>query len=286
MKKIDTVVEDIYKVLSSGEAVTDEEVNELGLAIASKLKDSLDPARRLQTEETLRMSNIGKPSRQLWYQLKAKPKTKKYEDLHPSRILAFIYGDIIEELLIFLVKKAGHTVTERQGEVEREGIKGHKDCRIDGIGVDTKSASGWSFNKFLDKELFAMSDVFGYLYQLDGYFHNEPEAAFLAMNKENGELALTKYNSLELPNSVERIKEIKEFLKNPLPPEEKCYPDVPSGKKNKELNKYCTYCPFKVECWKDCNKGVGLRAFKYSNGIKYLTEVKEKPRVPEIEIEK
>ena len=41
-------------------------------------------------------------------------------------------GDILEALLILLTDLSGHEVTEQQKEVEIDGVKGHKDCRIDG----------------------------------------------------------------------------------------------------------------------------------------------------------
>jgi hypothetical protein len=59
---------------------------------------------------------------------------------------------------------------------------------------------------------------------------------------------------------------------------------VPDGKKgNMKLNKNCNYCPHKFDCYADANGGQGLRGFKYSNGITYLTHVEVAPRVEEYE---
>ena len=44
----------------------------------------------------------------------------------------------------------------------------------------------------------------------------------------------------------------------------------------------CVYCKFKNECWSDVNNGDGLRALKYSNGIKYFTTVMSTPNVLEL----
>jgi len=44
----------------------------------------------------------------------------------------------------------------------------------------------------------------------------------------------------------------------------------------------CTYCPYKHDCWTDANEGKGLRAFRYSNGLKYFTKVVSEPRVEEV----
>ena len=54
------------------------------------------------------------------------------------------------------------------------------------------------------------------------------------------------------------------------------------AKGNMKLPRNCVYCPYKIECHKDANAGQGLRLFKYSKGIEYLTQVKAAPRVEEI----
>ena len=51
---------------------------------------------------------------------------------------------------------------------------------------------------------------------------------------------------------------------------------------NLRLATGCVYCPHKAKCWKDSNNGNGLRAFKYSNGVKYFTRVIATPKVMEI----
>ena len=62
-----------------------------------------------------------------------------------------------------------------------------------------------------------------------------------------------------------------------------CYPPIAEGKKgNLRLSSGCVYCPHKAKCWKDSNNGSGLRAFKYSNGVKYFTRVISQPNVLEI----
>ena len=82
------------------------------------------------------MSSIGKPTRQLWYDKLIH--NSEARPLAPSTRIKFLYGHILEDLLILLSRVAGHTVTEEQKEVEVEGIKGHQDCKIDGVLVDCK----------------------------------------------------------------------------------------------------------------------------------------------------
>jgi hypothetical protein len=48
-----------------------------------------------------------------------------------------------------------------------------------------------------------------------------------------------------------------------------------------KLPKGCTWCKYKYECHKDSNDGQGLRTFKYSNGLAYLTKVVSEPKVEE-----
>ena len=157
------------------------------------------------------------------------------------------------------------------------------DCKIDGEVVDIKTASGYGFKKFRDGTL-GEDDTFGYLAQLAGYEQAEGtnNGGFLALNKETGELALFQPDDLDKPNIPYRINEIKKTLKEDNPPE-RCYDPVPEGKAgNMKLPRECFYCPHKIECYKDSNDGIGLRAFKYAKGTAYLTTVVTEPKVEEI----
>ena len=86
---------------------------------------------------------------------------------------------------------------------------------------------------------------------------------------------------LEMIDAKKRIVELKKLLKSKTVPE-KCYPDQLEGKQgNRILNKNCTFCDYKYECWEDANNGEGLRVFKYYNGPVYFTHVEKEPRVEE-----
>ena len=66
-----------------------------------------------------------------------------------------------------------------------------------------------------------------------------------------------------------------------MPP--KCYPDEPDGKSgNRKLAIGCVFCGYRDHCWSDANGGKGLRKFKYSTGIRYLTQVHKTPDVQEV----
>ena len=50
---------------------------------------------------TLRMSNIGKPSRQLWYDMNSKDVSAR--ELESSTLIKFLYGHLLEVLVLFFV---------------------------------------------------------------------------------------------------------------------------------------------------------------------------------------
>ena len=280
-KKLDELVEDIYKSVADLN-VGDLEIPEaclesLSVGISNAVKGWATPKENKQF--TLRMSNVGKPARQLYY-------NNKYNnsgDLDSTTLIKFLYGHILEEVLIFLVKLAGHTVTDEQKEVVVNNVKGHIDCKIDGEVVDIKTASGFAFKKFKNGTL-REDDPFGYLSQLAGYETAEgtSNGGFLVINKESGELTLYRPEDLDKPNVKVLINKIKDIFKfDELP--ERCYNQIPSGTKgNMKLPRGCVYCHFKTECHSDAIGGKGLRLFKYAKGVEYLTRVNYLPKVEEI----
>ena len=278
MKKLENLVSDIYSVLSpltEGEAldISDEDIDDFGEAIKDVVRHWATPKAR--DSNTLRMSNIGKPSRQLWYDLKYKREESSFEDSHLP--IKFLYGHLLEEVLLFLVKMSGHKVEDEQKEVEVKGVKGHIDCKIDGEVIDIKTASGFAFNKFRNGTL-REDDPFGYMAQLAGYEEAEgtTNGGFLVINKESGELTLYQPEELDKPYAPKIIEDIKESLNNNEPPEV-CYEPIPEGKSgNMKLPKNCVYCNHKFKCYPD------LRVFKYSKGLVYFTEIVNEPKVEEV----
>ena len=285
MKNLNTLVEDIYdsiSVLNDGTAldVTEEDIDNFGNAMKDVLRNWSHPKER-SSKNNLRMSNVGKPMRQLWYDLKSEKEAQL--PLDSSVFIKFLYGHILEEVVLLLVKLAGHDITSEQKEVDIDGVKGHMDCKIDGEVIDIKTASGFAFKKFRDGTL-RDDDPFGYMSQISGYEESEQtnEGGFLALNKETGELALYIQEYLDKPNVKNKIKKIRNYLKFDEPPD-RCYNSIPEGKKgNMKLPRGCVYCRHKNTCHEDANGGEGLRVFKYSNKLVYLTNVVTEPKVPEI----
>jgi hypothetical protein len=227
----------------------------------------------------LRMSILGKPSRQLWYD-KFSPKDKKEENAGLN--LKFLYGHIIEHLVLYLAKLAGHKIEDQQMKVEIDGVTGHIDSKIDGEICDVKSASSFSFKKFQTGEI-VDDDPFGYLAQLSGYetANGTKDGGFLVVDKSTGDICFYKPDDMAKPNVKTLIKDLKNTLEQDTPPE-KCYPYKEEKNGNKTLAIGCQFCPHKWECHADANGGKGLRVFRYSNKDTILTEVIKLPKVDEV----
>ena len=281
-KNIDTLVEDIYSLFDLDKKNNlkdlDKHLKEFTDGVTETIKHLMNEEHT--PKRNLRLSSIGKPARQLWYDKHTEHEDKK---LNPSLRIKFFYGHLLEEVLILFTKLAGHTVTAQQKEVEVEGVKGHQDCFIDGVLVDCKSASGKSFLKFKNNTL-STDDPFGYIPQISAYAEGNGvnEAAFLAIDKQNGDICLTKVHSVEMINAKDRVKDLKKALDNNNPPS-KCYSDVSDGMSgNRKLAIGCVYCSHKRLCWSDANNGQGLRVFNYAKGKRFLTQVNRTPDVEEV----
>jgi hypothetical protein len=287
-KTIHTLVDDIYRLMETKEAEesvdVEAEIELFGENMKALMRTEFG-RKRTTDRRTLRLSNIGSDDRVLWNVVNGTEK----EEIKPATYIKFMYGHLIEEMLLFMTRMAGHEVSDEQRVCEVEGIKGHMDCKIDGLVVDVKSASAFGFKKFKDGTL-AMDDAFGYVDQIKAYAHacGETEFGWLAMDKANGHLAVLKYDLEDTQAPIhehikgdirERIKHVKEMVKGDEPTE-LCTETVPDGKSgNKKLGIKCSYCQYKKHCYPE------LRAFAYSYGPKFLSEVVNEPRVQEINLE-
>ena len=277
-KKLDALVGDIYNLFSGEESHYPEDNNMRILLNGIAKSVRLKMLKNREWEPRLRMSNIGKPDRQVWYELNKAPREK----MSPNTYIKFLLGDIIEELFLFLAKEAGHDVQAEQKEIEIDGIKGRMDAIIDGVVVDIKSASSYSFKKFRNNTL-AEDDPFGYIDQISGYAQAEGDEypAFLAVDKQNGSAVVTR---IEAKDVKPRIKQLKKLLDKDTPPE-KCYSDKAEGASgNRILAIGCAYCGFKNHCWSDANDGKGIRTFAFTHGIKHYTKISREPKGKELHV--
>ena len=133
--------------------------------------------------------------------MKVTQKSRAFSNAEMVTFIKFLYGHLLEEVVLFLVKLAGHKVTDEQKEVKVSGVYGHMDCKIDGEVIDIKTASSYAFRKFKNDTL-KDDDTFGYLAQLSGYETAEKtkEGGFLVLNKESGELTLHRPSFFDKPN--------------------------------------------------------------------------------------
>jgi len=271
-KQLDTLVEDIY-ALFNPEVM--HEPNEENLEyFATTLKEVLRTrlAMREDVRSPLRFSALGRKDRQLWYD--AHPDGNE-EELTSKTFFKFLYGDVIEALLLFLAKEAGHSVEMEQAEVEVDGVLGHIDAIVDGVVVDVKSASPFGYKKF-EKGDVVGDDPFGYVAQLSGYANvltPGKEAAWIAMDKVSGDICVSRLSSsiIKDHDPGERIAELKEIIDAPEPPE-RCYEPVPDGKSgNLALSTPCSYCKHRTRCYPD------TRVFLTGSGPKFLTKVVRLP---------
>ena len=287
MKSTYNLVSDIYKLVESKEVAEGVDIeaciDQFGEAVKVLMRQEFTEKR--DDSRKLRMSNIGREDRFLW---NVYNDVDKGEDIQPHTYVKFLYGHIIEELLLFLTRAAGHEVTDEQKKCEVNGIKGSMDCRIDGVVTDVKSTSTFAFKKFKEGTL-AYDDPFGYVAQIKGYAHSEGETKFgwLAMDKQNGHLTYPLYDTEDTQAPIhdlisydigERIEHIKKVVEQKEPPSV-CYEPIADGKSgNQKLAIGCSYCSYKKECWPS------VRGFAYSSGPRYLVEVHNEPKVQEIEV--
>lgn len=274
-KKFSTLVADIYGVLEGAVKPSPDQARafgeRLGIVLASRLSATTDEA------PTLRMSNLGtKCLRKLWYSINTPEKAEK---LPPWTRLKFLYGDIIEELVLFLAEVSGHEVSGRQTELALHGVRGHRDAVIDDVLVDVKSASGYGFSKFKEG-IKPENDAFGYLRQIGAYRKagKNDKAAFVAVDKSQGHICVDEHGEDLDGDYGKLIHDVQSAISLPEPPD-RAYDDEKFGESgNRKLGIACSYCDYKKTCYPN------LRGFAYERGPKFLTVVRREPNVPEISL--
>jgi hypothetical protein len=265
---MEQVIQDIYSLLDKGLEVKDIDAQLFGERMATLLKQRLAPR---DDTPTLRLSMLGKPDTQIYFEMKG----IKGEPLTPVNKMKFLYGDLIEEMVLTLADLSGHRVTERQKKVTIEGVNGHIDAKIDGELIDVKSCSSYGFQKFQEKNL--GSDSFGYITQISGYAQadGQQKGSFIAMDKSTGELTAMEVKEEDFVDVTLRIKHIKRMLAEDREPTRTC-----TIKKEENGNEFlsspCSYCSHKRNCHPK------LRVFQYYDGPRYFTKVVKEPRVNEI----
>ena len=291
MKDINTLIDDIHHVLKTGEGWDENLAAEFGRASELLLLSRMGTKSQ---GDYLRLSNVGTPcDRKLWYTCN---ESDRAEDKSPTTLLKFLYGDLTELLVLYLAKAAGHSVEGEQSSLSVGGVKGHRDCIIDGFTIDVKSTAPFGFSKFKEHTL-EQDDPFGYLGQLKSYLvggRDDPRvlyrnhAGFLVFDKTLGHMCLDmwEWTDEELEDHVEMVHE-KVFMVEEKEAPPRGYAPEPDGYKHKEkgfvpngneyLGTFCSYCDFKFHCYD--NK---LRTFMYKDKPKFFTKIVKEPNVPEV----
>ena len=275
--KISSLLQDIEERLEEGGAVDESNLALFLEEMGEIMERFFSEGNSYSTKGRMRLSAVGREDRKLWYEYQGYDRP----NLTTSNRMRFVFGHILEALILLLVREAGHSVEDCQKKVTVNGVDGHIDCVIDGELVDVKSASPYGIKKFKDRSITKGQDPLGYMYQLGSYANalGKDRGYFLSVDKSSGELNLLNVN-LQKVDAPNRIDFLKDTLVKDIPPD-RCYKTVEDASGNHKLPSGCKFCDFKVECWKDANNGVGLRRFNYANGPEFFTHVEKLPRVEE-----
>jgi hypothetical protein len=230
-------------------------------ATINKVADDIKSAMQRQfsggnkrDEFRLRMSNVGRPTCQLWFEKnhpeKALPKPTTF-------IMNMMLGDIVEAVFKALLTEAGVTYEDNSKvtlKLEDDEITGEYDLVIDDAVDDVKSASDWSYrNKFASYDTLAQGDSFGYVSQLAGYARAADKKAggWWVVNKANGEFKYVKAD-INLDEEITKIQHTVDTLnENEF---KRCFEPVPEKWRGKEtgntvLNDNCRFCSYKYACF-------------------------------------
>lgn len=292
-KKIQTLSKDIYTLLDS--SLEHKPDADLAADYAMRIGGEFAKATLLRDKPRklgrLWASDIGKKClRQSWYKFN-KPLCEA--PLTGNTKFKFLYGNILEEAVLYFAEEAGHEVRDPQARVETTvrdwEVTGKIDAVIDGILVDVKSTSSYGYTRYADG-IDVNNDSFGYLQQLGFYQafgdfqRTGSEQGFVWIDKQNGHI---RYNASPVESKTALIRRVGTIIdaveeqSDQMVP--RGYSPKPYGKSgNMSLPIGCSYCSFKRECWKDSNKGAGLRTFLYSGRPVDFTEVTREPKVQEL----
>ena len=244
----------LQDALTGKAAMSDETiesvVGEISTALSKQFQES-----RSDEPFRWRMSNVGRPYCQLWYQ---KNKPEVAENRNTVFLLNMIVGDIVEAVFKGVMKEAGVAFEDSkavEGKFGEANIKGTNDLTLDDAVWDVKTASNWSYtHKFESAEKLAEADTFGYVAQLCGYAHADgvEPGGWIVLNKNTMEFKFVPY---DIPNKNEVVQEIAEKVveldankfRRCYEPVEEFYRRKPTG--NKKLSITCGFCSFRYDCW-------------------------------------
>jgi len=232
-----------------------ETIRQVGLDVMGALGRQFGGGNK-RGEFGLRMSNVGRPTCQLWFE---KNEPEKALPLPTTFVMNMMIGDIVEAVFKGLLKEAG-VPYEDDAKVTLDldddtSVSGTYDIVIDGAVDDIKSASNWSYtNKFESFDTLRQGDAFGYVAQLAGYAKASGKRAggWWVVNKANGEFKYVPATGIDIDQEVVHIKQTADTLEeNKF---ERCFDAVPEKFRGKEtgnmvLTTECGFCRYRFACW-------------------------------------
>ena len=255
--------------------------------IADDIKEALHRqfgSKNNRKEFGLRMSNIGKPTCQLWFE---KNKPEEALPFPNNFVMNMMLGDIVEAVFKGLLRQAG-VAYEDSKKVSMElkidyKIEGTYDIVIDDAVDDIKSASDWSYrNKFDSFDTLANGDAFGYVGQLAGYAQalGKRAGGWWVINKSNGNFKYVPADGLDLTKEVDKLSSNLDVIESNK--FKRCFESIPEtfrGKPtgNRILGTTCSFCRFKHSCWTNLQELPSLVSqSKEPNTVSYVEIRKEK----------
>jgi len=205
----------------------------------------------------LRMSNIGRPSCQLWFE---KNRPEKSDPLPTTFVMNMMLGDIVEAVFKGLMKEAKIKFEDSDKvhlDVADEKVSGTYDLVLNDAVDDIKSASDWSYrNKFESFDTLSSDDAFGYVGQLAGYAKalGKKAGGWWVVNKANGSFKYVPAENIDVDNEVKKLEENVKVVKSNVfkrcyESEEETFRGKPTG--NRVLSKTCSFCRYKHSCWEN-----------------------------------
>ena len=240
--------------VNGNSTMSDTTINQVATDVADALKRQFGGGKS-RGDFRLRMSNVGRPNCQLWYD-KNKPEVAL--PFPTTFIMNMMLGDLVEAVFKGLLKEAGVAYEDADKvtlELDNASINGEYDIVINDAVDDIKSASNWSYqNKFESYDTLAAGDGFGYIAQLAGYAKAAGKKAggWWVVNKANGEFKYVPATGLDVDTEVAKIQDtVATVEENKF---ERCFAPVEEkfrGKEtgNKVLNDGCKFCSYRFDCW-------------------------------------
>lgn len=203
----------------------------------------------------LRMSNIGRPTCQLWFE-KNKPETALPKPT--TFVMNMLIGDIVEAAFKGILKEAGVSYRDAEHvtlELDKTKVNGTYDLVIDGAVDDVKSASDWSYrNKFESFDTLKSSDPFGYVGQLAGYAKASGTKAggWWVVNKANGNIKYVPADTLDMEEEITTLNKTVDTVESNA--FKRCFSPVPETFRGKAtgntiLNDSCKFCDYRFSCF-------------------------------------